>query len=384
MILGPYLSGFWNKGITPKFYLKAWRSYYDDATDQLTGRHLTEDTQLDIAPEYIDLQSIHYEASVSPDGTFTPGSVTPGYCTLNVFQGGIPSDILRPGNILAPVPHPAHASDYHLVYQLKFIYDDGTNQVDTHFCGFFIITNIAEEDTASPGSYKMTLQSEMIVFENMRWDPSPFALGLRSMVRQISIDAGFGENVSGLYEITDMTVVEPDFEMSARQCLSYILQINGCYLADAYPINEESFEINCLVEATSSERTFPEDYEFFHSYAQESGIWSDVRVYPKGTQHETGSLPSVYIIDNNPFVSSSNKSAIRTKLTQIMLNRRETGFEVDYMLNPYLTVGSFVKICYMISETYASEKLTRVNSIEWNGGAFMKIKEFEFDNYNRV
>ena len=364
------LTSYWDDGIMPYPVLYA----YTVSVNNNGYRVLTRDSTYDIAGEYIDLSSINYEWSIGD--TFKPGSVARAHLKLRVLPG-------CPGLVgLTAVPSPSSVSDYSRAYQLRIVYAPRAGGIiqSVQTGGTLICTGMSLG--YSGDSTELTFDDESVILENRQYDLGAlYYNGLQTVVRNIFLTNGFN-SYNGVSDVVDGHLYYQSDPMSAKQALSHILEANGMI---CYQLGGDFYLKGLLPYPVATAGEIAAAYSRDYSCDDFQGNYNDLLIYASDESTKpSGNFPRRYIVKGNPIIVAGNRAEFRTVLTNRVLGGEyRRGFEIEVLTCPQVVVGDYLKINYKQAANVFNSKIMCVSRFNWNGGAFCKLKEAEFDPVGR-
>lgn len=356
-------------GRMPRITLKA----YDVSINSAGYRTLTSHTAYDIAPEYIDMDSIHFEWAQCPGDTFEPGGCIPSHLELRLLSSYAGT------NPLTPTYAPTNASDYSVLYKMQINYGIGGN---IYSYGAPMVL-VAKSSMRNSDSVKLVFEDELTMFDNIPYDLASKTVTYKDVVSNIFATAGINPSkLTGIDSILSGANYYTGGELSARQVLSYILQANGCYI---FANSNDGFTIKTLRSVTPVGE-LASDYVMDYSFGECSGRWDHALMIVDGDPitYSTGNYPNTYLFRNNPLVIEGNKTTYADMLTNRVSYIDREGFEVKYAFHQAIEPGDYLKINYKPAPTTTTYKNAIISRITWDGGAFFTLKECEFDRFNKL
>jgi len=343
-----------------------------------TGRTFTRTANLDIPTEFIDVNSIRYEAALSSNLYLEPGGVVPVIIKCRVYgaildENGM-HEIGSQGGVVrgyTETPEPGSTNHYDTAFLPVITMHRGISTTQTVVIASHMIITDAVRNV--DGSYDLTFQDERIVLDRNEIDMTYQTTSFKTVAQNAFAFAGFtgatfsdggncypGSNGSGTTEI-----------MTSRQVISYIMQLSGCFLRgrrgvfspvpllsvsldeDNHPIPHLTLSSDWVFETTNIKNILGQ------------GRINNIYVYENGADTPQRKNKNSYTCRDNPFITSGNKSAIKT-LLQDRLNffADNNGIIIDCLFYPLLEPGDFLKY---------NGHIFVLSRIEWEGGLFCKL-----------
>lgn len=365
-------STYWDQGWYPQMSLWAYTVGHDSSG----YRTLTRDSSRDIPADYIEHESIRYTAQNIPGDILEGGAVVPGHLTFNLLPG------YQYTYDISATPAASTTHGYSRVYELIIMFTNGTSYGAIYrLGGRFVVTG--KSNTWNNTKIKLTLDEEHFIFDNLEYDlASKTTMTYRDVVGNIFAAAGF--RPSDIFDSTEIlagTNIYTGAPMSARQALSYILQLNGCSLLQ----RGQYFYIR-WVSHEALGGTWPADYSGDYKYGDHSGVRAAATIITSDAPQRTGNIPGQLIVKGNPLVTSGNASAYIPVLMNRVCWRTHRGIEVDYMLDPTIEPGDCLLYLYVMTDAEHTTGINQfiLNRFEWNGGMYCKLSEAVYDPINRA
>lgn len=347
---------------------------YDVSINSAGYRTLTSHSAYDIAPEYIDMDSIHFEWAQCPGDTFEPGGCIPSHLEIKLLSS------YAGDNPLTPTYTPTSASDYSVLYKMLISYAGVGGSI--YYYGAPMIL-VSKSSMRNSKSVKLVFEDELTIFNNMFFDISNTAWTYNTILQMIISEAKIGD-ITGLSNIVNGANYAQQGELSARQILSYILQANGCFMSID---TEGAIVIKPLRTSTNVVGQLSADYVMDYSFGECEGKWDHALMIVDGDPitYSPGNYPNTYLFRNNPLVVEGNKSTYSNILTRRVSGVKRAGLEVKYAFHQAIEPGDYLQILYRNSANPSSySRKAIISRITWDGGAFFTLKECEFDRFNML
>ena len=378
-----------NKDYMPVLSLRA----YDVSYASGYCRELTRNAAKDITADYIDMNSIHYEVSQISGDYFEPGAVIPAKLSLRVLPGH--------GLTLEESPAPQSPADYSVVYRpvIQYMRPNGTVYTTvTTFPYLIIVSRTSDYDGET---IKLNLQDELCVLDNVQIDAASYngetGTTLISAAMTAAGLAGPKQSGGSSSGITGTSLPTKIYysgeEMSCRQAISYVLQMNGCFAI----MNENgALNIKRMMDNATDGGNWPYVFDaelsadyvmdyYVGEYEPNKRRWTNVRVFPSDVTPAKGNFPRTYILKDNPFIAEGNAGTYEALLrNRIIKELSFTGAEFEYRFNTNIELGDYVLARYYQSPNTTNARDLLVSRIEWDGGAFCKLRGPDFKVNNRT
>ena len=365
------MSDWFQKGIVPTFKL----SCYTVSTSSSGYRTFTRYYAGDLTADYIDRDSIRWEASRGT--SFEPGGIVPSRLSVRILPGcgGLTG--------IVATQRPTTFGQYDRAYEIILQWQDEQSIYSTSIGGMYIVTS--KSPTENGDAVSLEFLDELTVLDGFEYDLADMPTSdYRTIVRNLFMTNGVP--IADIVGVDDYIIAGNNYyrgnQMTARQALSRILQMNGCYMLQL----GQQFVIRPLNHTYGSadvqmDREYSQDY----SFDEYEGEWTSAIINPPDDPIQySGNSPTSYILKDNPLLSEGNKNTYATTLQNRITNVSRHGFSIKYLCCPEIEVGDIVQMRFKMRPNVYTSKKMAVARITWDGGAYFTLSEDLFDPMGRT